>query len=164
MLAGRLANSAPFGWNGDAKDVDAHLTRTLGRLHGKGLPARDRDALIAYVLSLVPPAPSAGDATLIADGEALFRSSEEGCATCHGDDGRHPDGVAHDVRSEVQEDKRRDFDTPSLASVAGTAPYYHDGRFATLRDLLVATRDRMGGRRKLTGHELDALEAYLKTR
>jgi cytochrome c peroxidase len=157
MLAGRIAGTAPYGWSGDAKDLRAHLKRTVERLHGAGLPDDARDQLIAYVESLVPPAPPAEDAKLVAEGEALFHSSAEACAVCHGDDGRHPDGLTHDVGGDQQ------VDTPSLASLAGTAPYYHDGRFATLRDLLVATRGHMGGRRKLTRRELDALEAFLRS-
>jgi mono/diheme cytochrome c family protein len=145
MLAGRLANSAPYGWNGDARDVAAHLESTFRRLHGTGL------------------AGAAGDSALVAEGDAIYHSADAQCASCHGDDGRTPDGVAHDVRSEVQEDTRSEFDTPSLAFVAGTAPYYHDGRYPTLRALLVGSRGRMGQKRALSAHELDALEAYLRT-
>jgi mono/diheme cytochrome c family protein len=164
MLAGRLAGTAPYGWNGDAKDLRAHLKRTVTRLHGSGLNGADRDALIAYITSLAaPPAPT-GDATLVAEGEAIFRSPEQHCASCHGDDGRTPDGMAHDVHAYDEADEPRELDTPSLVGVGGTAPYYHDGRYATLRELLVATRGDMGGRRELTAHQLDALEAYLRTR
>ena len=86
------------------------------------------------------------------------------CASCHGEDGRAPDGMRHDVGSRAVGDQRRELDSPSLAGLAGTAPYYHDGRFATLRELLEKSRGKMGQQRPLSAHELDALEAYLRTR
>ncbi|MDB4953415.1 MAG: Surface antigen protein [Myxococcales bacterium] len=163
MLAGRIAATAPYGWNGDATDLAAHLKRTFARLHGTGLTGADRDALIAYVMSLPAPPAEAPDAELVAQGEAIFGSEDAGCSSCHGDDGRSPDGLRHDVKSATEGDRRRKFDTPSLASLGGTAPYYHDGRFTTLRQLLVKSRGAMGQRRALTSQELDALEAYLRS-
>ncbi len=168
MLAGRLAATGPYGWNGDAKDVARHLRQTFARLRGRGLTGEDLDALIAYATSLrvpVPAPPGDPDArALIAEGEAIFRSADAGCASCHGDDGRTPDGMRHDVGSRAPGDLRRDFDTPSLAFLAGSAPYYHDGRFATLRELLEKSRGKMGQQRPLSARELEALEAYLGTR
>jgi cytochrome c peroxidase len=175
MLAGRLADTAPYGWNGDAKDLATHMKGTMKRLQGSGLAGDDLDALLAYVTSMRAPvvmaatamaAPAADAAadTLVAEGEAIFRSADAQCASCHGDDGRTPDGVRHDVGSRASGDQRRELDTPSLSFLAGSAPYYHDGRFATLRDLLEKSRGKMGQVRPLSPHELDALEAYLRTR
>jgi DNA-binding beta-propeller fold protein YncE/mono/diheme cytochrome c family protein len=163
MLAGRLADTAPYGWNGDAKDLASHLKSTMKRLRGTGLAGDDLDALIAYVTALRGPALS-GDGALVAEGEAIFRSADAQCASCHGEDGRAPDGVRHDVGSRAAGDQRRELDTPSLAYLAGSAPYYHDGRFATLRELLEKSRGKMGQQRPLSPHEIDALEAYLRTR
>lgn len=175
MLAGRLAGTAPYGWNGDARDVGKHLRQTFARLGGQGLKGEDLEALIAYVNALRTPvapdgAPVADPAVgaearaLIAEGEVVFRSADAGCAACHGDDGRTPDGLRHNVGSRAPGDARRELDTPSLAFLAGSAPYYHDGRFATLRELLVKSRGKMGQARELSPRELDALEAYLRTR
>ena len=166
MLAGRLDGTGPYGWNGDAKDVARHLAKTFGRLRGTGLRGEDLDALVAYVTQLRAPAPAAAPAAadLIALGEAIFQSSDAQCASCHGEDGRTPDGMRHDVGSKAAGDQRRELDTPSLSYLAGSAPYYHDGRFATLRELLEQSQGKMGQKRKLSPRELDALEAYLGTR
>ncbi len=56
MLAGRLDGTAPYGWNGDAPSIAAHLRRTFARLKGSGLAGDDLDALLAYVATLAPPA------------------------------------------------------------------------------------------------------------
>jgi DNA-binding beta-propeller fold protein YncE len=164
MLAGRLNGTAPYGWNGDATDLRAHLARTFTRLHGTALHGDDLDALVAYLATLAPPASDDALSPLAAEGEAIFRSPEAACATCHGDDGRTPDGVAHNIHSGVEADTNDAFDTPSLRGLASSAPYYHDGRYPTLRQLVVGTRGRMGQKRRFTDHELDALVAYLGTR
>jgi cytochrome c peroxidase len=78
-------------------------------------------------------------------------------------DGTFTDGNRHDVGSRSRSDPRRSFDTPSLRFVGGTGPYFHDGRYPTLRALLLASDGKMGHTAQLSPHELEALEAYLKT-
>ena len=56
------------------------------------------------------------------------------------------------------------FDTPTLEFVAGTAPYFHDGRYPTLHQLLVKSDGKMGHTKQLSSEDMDALEAYLRTR
>lgn len=161
MLAGRLANSAPYGWNGDARDIADHLRRTFKNLHGTGLTGDDLHALIAYVQALPPPVRVApAEPAVVADGKRLFDALA--CSACHGDDGHTPDGARHDVGSKSEIDTRRAFDTPSLAFVGETAPYYHDGRYRTLRELLIESAGYMTPR-KLSPPELDALATYLAT-
>jgi cytochrome c peroxidase len=57
------------------------------------------------------------------------------------------------------------YDTPSLVECYRTAPYYHDGRAATLREALVDHgRDgRHGNVRSLRPEELEDLLAYLRS-
>ena len=166
MLAGRVAGTAPYGWSGAGADVPAHLKKTFRRLGGKGLTGDDRDALIAYVTAMPTPEISekGNDAKLLARGEAIFRSDEAGCAGCHGGDGRSPDGDRHDVKSRARGDRLASFDTPSLRFVGGTPPYFHDGRYASLRDLLVKSEGKMGNTAHLRDDELAALEAYVRSR
>jgi cytochrome c553 len=168
MLAGRINDTAPYGWDGEGKDVTTHLTHTFQRLSGGGLKPHEVAALIAYVKSLpVPPrtpAPAnAEDGKQVARGSELFHAKETGCSSCHSGDGPLTDGIAHDVESKVEADAKTDFDTPSLRFVAGTAPYFHDGRYATLRDVLTHTQGTMGRTEGLSGEDLDALEAYVET-
>ena len=42
----------------------------------------------------------------------------------------------HDVGSKSAWDRRQDFDTPTLIEVWRTAPYLHDGRYTTLKELI----------------------------
>jgi DNA-binding beta-propeller fold protein YncE len=161
MLAGRVDATAPYGWSGSGADVPTHLGHTFQRLGGAGLTGGELDALVAYLRQMAPPAETATAAReLVARGEALFRS-EAGCATCH--EGGRTDGARHDVKSRTDADHDDAFDTPSLRFVSGTAPYFHDGRYPTLRALLADPQSGMGRSSDLSTAELDALEAYLRS-
>jgi len=164
ILAGRLSGAAPYGWNGDATDVSTHLVQTFKRLGGKGLTGDDKDALMAYVAALRPPPDrksKSPDAVL--RGQAIFRSPQAECASCHGQDGDLPDGISHDVKSRAGADQRAKFDTPSLRFVGGSAPYFHDGRYKTLGALLTKSDGKMGHTKHLAPSDLADLEAYLES-
>ncbi len=169
MLAGRLDESEPYGWLGGARDLEAHLGTTLARLGAKtgkkGLSDDDKRALVSYVLSMKPPTVPQAEAKdlRVTWGKRIYESPEAGCAGCHGNGGLSPDGQRHNVLSWADGDVIGVFDTPSLRFVGGTGPYFHDGRFASLRDLLTRTRGAMGQSKRLSDAELDALEAYVRT-
>jgi cytochrome c peroxidase len=66
-------------------------------------------------------------------GEQLFLSERLGCAKCH--HGRlFSDGQYHRIAL----DSPYRYRTPSLRQVAITAPYFHDGRFDSLRETIAA--------------------------
>ena len=162
-LAGRLAGTAPYGWNGARSTVKKHVTSTVHRLGGTGIDDASMDALVAYCMDMkgAPHAAKAPDQPLVAEGQDLFESSATGCSSCHMSDGTFTDGNRHNVHSKAKGDPHRRFDTPSLRSLSGTAPYFHDGRYPTLRALLIASDGKMGHTSQLSPHEMDALEAYL---
>ncbi|AKV02785.1 Surface antigen protein [Labilithrix luteola] len=165
MLAGRLEGAAPFGWNGDASDVSLHLVSTVKRLGGSGLDGEDKEALVAYVRSMRSPPSSSPSAksTAWAHGRELFRSTEAGCSSCHGESGDLPDGDKHDVKSRAAGDTQAKFDTPSLRFVGGSAPYFHDGRYADLKTLLVKSDGKMGHTKHLSPSDLADLTTYLES-
>jgi hypothetical protein len=53
------------------------------------------------------------------------------------------------------------LDSPTLRGVWQSAPYLHDGRAATLRDVFAITGDRMGVTSDLSEQQLDDLVRYL---
>jgi mono/diheme cytochrome c family protein len=162
MLLERLDGTAPYGWDGAAKDFAHHLAHTTARLGGSGLGSRDVQDIRAYLATLHPPASlRVQDGAAVARGDALFHSEETGCAGCHAGDSS-TDGDAHDVGSAAHGDARRAFDTPSLHLIAHSAPYFHDGRFATLTDLLSGSDGKMGNTSQLSTEDRDALVAYLE--
>ena len=159
MLAGRLGeDTAPYGWQGESKTVATHVKHTFRRLGGEGVRDADLKALMAYLLEMAGP-PSAAtqpEQQLVTAGKKLFDSETVGCATCHVQ-GTGSDGNRHRVGSGPS------LDTPSLRHVAGSAPYFHDGRYATLKELLRETKGKMGWAPEMNDGQLEALEAYLLT-
>ncbi len=171
MLAGRVAGTAPYSWLGAHENLKVHLHNTFERLGGTGLPDEanvndELDALVAYLTEMPAPnmdgaAPN-GNPELVAHGKDLFFSAEQGCASCHVG-GNGTDAKPHDLSTQASADTSNSFDTPSLHFVSGTAPYFHDGRYATLLDLLTSTDSRMGHTMHLSRRDALALDAYLET-
>ncbi|MFT4605961.1 MAG: cytochrome c peroxidase [Rhodothermales bacterium] len=115
-------------------------------------------------------------------GRQLFFSGQTQCSNCHrgdlavGDQARN-NGL--DVNTDADQGAGRGrFKTASLRNIELTAPYMHDGRFATLRDVVdfynrdiqphpdLDNRLEQNGRPRrmnLNGQEIDALVAFLET-
>jgi mono/diheme cytochrome c family protein len=165
-LRGRVEGTAPYGWLGRRPTLAEHLKQTIRRLGGSGLPASDSEALVAYLNAMRAPTPVgasyAEDTGHGSRGESIFADR---CGSCHEPWSGYTDGERHDVRSRGRGDIDRAFDTPSLRFVASTAPYFHDGRYRSLHELLVGSKGRMwqpppGG---LSDDDLAALEDYVRT-
>ena len=168
MLAGRLSQTAPYGWLGASNGVKDHLKKTFERLGGEGLPNGDLGALIDYVSTMTPPIAPVVLATidrqrLVERGRALFESAETGCSNCHDQSRDFTDGMRHSVAALRVDKEGEAFDTPSLHFVSGTAPYFHDGRYKTLDDVLTAPDHAMGTSTRLGRPDRAALVAYLET-
>ena len=165
-----LADSAPYNWIGSWDEVadielkirslqagngfiNSPVNAPLGDPHA-GLSV-DLDTLADYVVNLpAPSSPIHADADLIARGEAIF--TEQNCASCHmGTAGT--DGMAYDVGTGGT------FDTPTVNWLWQSAPYFHDGRAATLQDVFT-----LDGAHQIIGTvapvDVDALIAYLNSR
>jgi DNA-binding beta-propeller fold protein YncE/mono/diheme cytochrome c family protein len=167
LLAGRVASEKAFSWNGSSKTLREHLVKTFDRLDGSGLRGLELDGLVAYVSTMRPPvdAPAPGPGALdpkVKRGAELFASKETECATCHSGPA-FSDGANHDVQSKAQGDRGASFRTPSLHLIGSAGPFFHDGRYATLRDVLRDADGKMGRTKQLSANDIEALEAYLRT-
>jgi hypothetical protein len=166
MLAGRIADTAPFSWSGTEATLKEHMAITFSRLEGSGdLRSMELDALADYVQTLAPPPammPKTETAARVARGSEIFHSAAAACSTCHSGAGA-TDNQKHDVQSKTNADKSGTFNTPSLRFVGGGGPYFHDGRYKTLRQLLTDGDRKMGHTAQLSNDDLEALEAYLRT-
>jgi len=155
-----VAQTLPLHWSGDLdelQDVELTIRRIQG---GAGLipgEAHDSlgephaarslelDALAAYLASLaVPTSPYPASAETLERGERAFQ--RWGCAACHrpplyADLKLHPTDVGDPTleRNSHGRGPPLRFDTPSLLGAWATAPYFHDGSAATLRDTLFQT-------------------------
>jgi YVTN family beta-propeller protein len=165
MLAGRISETAPFSWSGTERTLKEHMGITFTRLKGSGgLKSLELDALADYVQTLAPP-PAAVPSSMqakIARGSEIFHSEAAGCSSCHLGNSA-TDNQHHDVMSKTSSDKSGNFNTPSLKFVGGGGPYFHDGRYKTLHQLLTDADRKMGHTAQLSGDDLEALEAYLRS-
>ncbi len=166
-----LGQTAPYRWSGDWDELADIELRIRGFLGGAGLIAdlsvphpalgplhtglsADLDALTSYLLSLggpISPYAERLDAALIGRGEQVF--ADQNCASCHA-----PPAFTSNQPIDVGGGML--IDTPQLRWLWLSAPYFHDGRAATLHDVFA-----LPGLHELVGRvpreDIDALIAYL---
>ncbi len=162
ILMGRITDTAPFGWNGRAEDLDTHLQRTLSRLAGTGITKAQRSDLVAYLQHMESPMVPERDPELAQRGRELFTEGQR-CSSCHPLAGQTTDAEVHDLGSPHKADRLLSFNTPTLRFVGRSAPYYHDGRYASLDALLADPGSGMGTHAELELDDRTALAAFLRT-
>jgi mono/diheme cytochrome c family protein len=157
---------APLHWDGAFPNAGALTRATItGLMGGDGLLV-DEVAVGAWLASL--PAPTARPRTpeehsLATAGERVFASA--GCADCHR--GEYlSDGERHAVLAPSGDPAAQLelVDTPTLRGVGARAPYLHDGRAATLDEVIGAHNagDRHGRTRGMSDEDRRALISYLE--
>jgi hypothetical protein len=165
MLAGRLEETAPFGWSGASATVRDHVARTFRSLQGRGLDSAALRALLVYLSRMpTPPAHAPGvlETGSLARGRAIFGSYQAGCSSCHAESAWFSGAESHAIDGASDDRTGVALNTPALRFVSGTAPYFHDGRYGTIRALLQATDGRMGSTSHLSADDFDALVAYVE--
>ena len=126
----------------------------------------DAVAIDRYLESLEPiPSPylERGKLNAAAErGKKLFFSAETDCGRCHSGP-YYTDTQSYNVGTKGPLDQRAEFDTPLLNELWRTAPYLHDGRSATVRDVLTTDnpQDQHGSTSQLTQEDITDLEAFL---
>jgi cytochrome c peroxidase len=170
--------TGPYGHDGRIASLSEFVQAVVtGEFGGEPLPPRKLGALVRYVqdLDFLPNANldershltrRASDAAR--RGEAIFVRPTPAfgggsCATCHDPSTFFRDGRVHRLGasdSAVPNALDDGEETPTLLGTRETAPYFHDGRFATLRDVVqwFDAAYRLG----LTANERDDLTTYLE--
>jgi cytochrome c peroxidase len=129
-------------------------------------PEEEAAAIDAYLASLEPePSPHLIDGRLspaAQRGRALFQSDRIACSRCHPAP-LYTDLHSHNVGSRSEVDRTDRFDTPTLIEVWRTAPYLHDGRYLTVKELLTEGQHglRRDGKNGLSPAELDDLVEFV---
>lgn len=127
---------------------------------------KDVENLFAYLISLRPvPSPHLtpeGKLTEAAErGKSLF-DGKASCVRCHPAP-YYTDNKMHNVGVLSPNEPDGRYDTPSLLESYRTAPYLHDGRALTLKDVLTENNSekKHGAADSLNEQEIDDLVAYL---
>jgi len=130
-------------------------------------PEEDAVAIDEYLKSLQPvpspflvegmPGPAAER------GKAVFEQA--GCISCHPEP-LYTDLKEYNVGTGKDREADKEFDTPTLVEVWRTAPYLHDGRAVTLKEVLTEYNagDKHGVTSSLTDEQRSDLVEYLLTR
>ncbi len=154
--------TGPWGWIGvfDSlhDQVEASL-RTSMRSPRDPSP-RTVAALVAYLRSLPRPPQIAYrklDQAKVERGRRLFKRLQ--CDRCHRPVGYYTSESVVDVGLDDGPGGNRAFNPPSLFGLAYTAPYLHDGRARTLREVFTRWRHKIP--RRLTEAQIDDLVEYL---
>ncbi len=129
-------------------------------------PEEEAVAIDAYLKSLQPvPSPHLVDGKL---SEAARRGQEiyqrVSCDRCHPAP-HYTDRAMHDVGTRGRYDYHDRFDTPTLVEVWRTAPYLHDGRYVTLKELFIEGNHGLNAsqRKKLSDQEIDDLVEFVQS-
>jgi DNA-binding beta-propeller fold protein YncE/mono/diheme cytochrome c family protein len=127
----------PAMWTGIRETAESAVRAGFRHIQFAEISEVDAQAVDAYLKSLIPvPGPVSCDPSLrdsIARGKSTFQSVK--CSNCHSGD-YFTDGKAHDVGTGRGLDADKPFVTPALIECWRTAPYFHDGRAATISDVL----------------------------
>jgi YVTN family beta-propeller protein len=127
-------------------------------------PEADASAIDSYLKSMKPAASPRlvhGELSEAArKGKEIFARAR--CAACH-PQGLYTDLRPYDVGTTKDRDSGKPLDTPTLVEVWRTAPYLHDGRAATMADVLTRCNpdDRHGATTSLSPDEIGQLAEYV---
>lgn len=179
MLAGRITANGPYGWHAESPDLVARLKAgfglhrwgTLETTYGDGELVGRAQYLTRFLRhGLVPPPRDVHPMTPEeARGKEIFTSDQARCSRCHAPESEYTDRMAYPLSPKLpakagfEDEQDQQFKTPSLFFVAGTPPYFHDGRASSLEALLEQNGDRMGRTSHLSREDRAALVAFLRT-
>ncbi|MBI4976598.1 MAG: c-type cytochrome [Spirochaetes bacterium] len=128
-------------------------------------PESDAEAIDAYMRSLTPaPSPylkNGALSTAAQKGKTLF-TGKAGCIACHTGP-MATDLKLHDVGTKSPRDTDNEFVTPTLVEVWRTAPYMHDGRYTSIKEVITVgnAEGKRGSTASLPEADIDALVEYI---
>lgn len=164
-----VTRTGPWTWHGWQNDLRDSVLNSIKQTMQDQEPVtkEDLDAVHAFLETLeFPPSPRrAADGSLSAAarrGEVVFE--RKGCNSCH----VPPDytrAKVYKIGLESKDDAYKGFNPPPLRGVWNRAPYLHDGRAATLEEVLLKHHkpSTVSGEPDLSAEELADLVEFLKS-
>ncbi len=166
----RVTHTGPWTWHGWQKSLDEAMVESFTKsMQGPSPRGEEVDALVAFLGTLDYPtnpnrAPDGSLSEQAKRGEAIFRSKNAGCSSCHSGP-EFTDGKVHVVGLEENYDRYKGYNPPSLRGVYDKDPYLHDGRAKALKDVFKEAHgpDVVLGQEPLSDGDVEDLVAYLKS-
>jgi cytochrome c peroxidase len=167
-------DSSPVMWTGVRPSAGYAVRSGMEHILFAEPGEENANAIEAWLRSLKPVPGPIRDRAAVERGRALFHSAAVGCVGCHPPP-LYSDGQLRDVGTQGEFDftdgpggtrvAQNRFMTPSLVEVWRTAPYLHDGRYATLREVITSGNrgDSRGHTSHLTPAQIDDLLAFLSS-
>lgn len=159
-----VGRTAPYTWHGWQKDLGDAVEKSLTETQfGPQPTAEDVKAVVAFLQTLEHPPTLRGPRSAAAErGHTLFQGKAR-CVRCH--QGEHFTSAGnYDVKLGSDGSPFDLFNPPSLRGVTDRGPYLHDGRAATLEELLRADHapEKFGGAVLTPAERADVIE-FLKS-
>ncbi len=133
-----VGDTGPWAWNGSMRTLESQIEKSIqSTMQGAKPPPEQVSDLAAYLKTLPPPPALATKDTHAAKrGRRVFTS--QGCTACHVPP-TYTSEKTYDVGLQ-DEAGNVAFNPPSLRGVGQGGPYFHDGRAATLEDVVAKYR------------------------
>jgi len=151
--------------SGVRENAEAGVRAGIKHIQFAVRPEQDAVAIDEYLKSLqAAPSPHLVKAKTLSNaakrGKKVF--DKAGCVSCHPAP-LYTDLKKYDLETGKNMDKDREFDTPTIVEVWRTAPYLHDGRAATIKDMLTVYNpgDKHGTTSSLTEKQIDDLVEFV---
>jgi YVTN family beta-propeller protein len=156
-----VKDTGPWAWNGRVKELETQIRSSVQTtMQGRPLTAEQAGDLLAYLQTLTPPPGQgrfrASDAKARERGREVFH--RQACDNCHAPP-TYTSTRTFDVGLSDEAGNQL-FNPPSLRGVSQGGPYFHDGRAATLADVLGRERHQL--KHELTASERADLLAFLE--
>lgn len=154
----------PVMSSGIRADAETAVRAGMRYIQFVAIDENDANALDAYIAAEEPvPSPYLVDGELseaAQRGQVLFVNA--GCGACHSGE-YFTDMELHAVGTGLGREVDWEWDTPTLLNVWKTAPYMHDGRAVTIKEVLTTENphDFRGVTSSLTDEEIDDLVEYI---
>ncbi len=161
LLAHKTPPAMGLGVRKDAQDA---VRAGIKHIQFAVRPEEDAVAIDEYLKSLEPvPSPHlvSGKLSEAAErGRKIFETAS--CAKCHPAP-LYTNMAKYDVATGRDREKNMEFDTPTLIEVWRTAPYLHDGRAVTIKEVLTKYNDnnKHGQTSDLTGEQINDLALFI---
>jgi YVTN family beta-propeller protein len=153
-----VGDTAPWAWNGSMAHLEEQVSKSIRTTMRGPRPTEQQVAdLTAYLRTLPPPPQGVSSGEAVRRGEIVFQA--RGCVRCHAPP-TYTTSRTYEIDLEDEMGKKT-FNPPSLRGVSHGVAFLHDGRAATLDEVLTRYRHQVPA--DMAKQEVADLLAFLRS-